>query len=231
MRAVFTSLLLAMRQLGEPAVLRVLGKCVVVSLVLCAGLGWAGWLGLDWALTAAGLDDALFTGADTLRAAVSALATVIGLWLLWRIVALAVVQFFADEVVMAVEARHYPAAADRARDLPVAAQFRAGLSSATRALLVNLAALPFALALLVTGVGTFALFLVVNAVLLGRELQDMVWLRHKHAAGAHPPLAKGERLLLGGAVALGLSLPVVNLVMPVLGAAAATHLIHRRGGR
>lgn len=229
MTAVFSSLLLALGQLGDARVLRVLGKSLAVSLLLCAAIGWGAWWALDSALAGAGLGDGLFAGAGALRTVASALASLIGLWLLWRIVALAVVQFFADEVVQAVEARHYPAAALQAQDLSVARQLREGARSATRALLVNLAALPFALALLVTGIGTPLLFLGVNAVLLGRELQDMVWLRHVHAAGQAAPIAKGERLLLGGVVALMLSLPFITLIAPVLGAAAATHLIHRKG--
>ena len=43
----------------------------------------------------------------------------IAMWLLFRVVALAVLQFFADEVVAAVEARHYPARAAQARPLPL----------------------------------------------------------------------------------------------------------------
>lgn len=228
---VFTALLLALRQLADPRVLRVLGKSLVVSLVLCAAIGWGGWVALDWALAGAGLDDALFAGAGGLRTALALLATLLGLWLLWRIVALAVVQFFADDVVQAVEARHYPQSAGLARDLSVMEQLRAGGSAALRALLVNLAALPFAVVLLATGVGTPLLFLAVNAVLLGRELHDMVWLRHRHrlADRRSDALGRGDRTLLGLAVAVMLSIPVLNLLAPVIGAAAATHLVHRRG--
>ena len=94
-------------------------------------------------------------------------------------------------------------------------------------MLANLIALPFALVLLFTGVGTFLLFLAVNAVLLGRELQDMVWLRHCHRQGDCAPVSKTERFLLGGVVAAMLAVPFVNFLAPVLGAASATHLIHR----
>jgi uncharacterized protein involved in cysteine biosynthesis len=38
-------------------------------------------------------------------------------------------------------------------------------------------------------------------------------------------------LALGGAVVALLTVPFVNLVAPVLGAAAATHLVHSRKGR
>ena len=91
----------------------------------------------------------------------------------------------------------------------------------------NLLALPVALVLLVTGIGAPLVFLLVNAVLLGRELQDMVWLRHRQTREEPPPLGAGARLVLGGAVTALLSLPFVNFLAPVLGAAAATHLVHR----
>ena len=174
------------------------------------------------------LADESFAGADTLRGLASLLLALLGLWLAWRVVAMAVINFFADEVVQAVEARHYPAAAALARDLPVREQVSTSLRAASRALLVNLAVLPLALVLLFTGIGAALLFWLVNAVLVGRELQDMVWLRHRHGKADPAPVARGERLLLGGAVAALLALPFVNLIAPLLGAAAATHLIHRK---
>jgi len=228
MPSVASSLLLALGQLGDPRVLRVLAKSLAVTLVLFLGLAWGGWHVLDWGLDRAGLDEGLFAGAGWLREAAALLLTLLGLWLLWRIVAMAVIEFFADEVVQAVEARHYPLAAERARDLPVAEQLATSLRSATRALLVNLAALPVALVLLVTGVGAALVFFLVNAVLVGRDLQDMVWLRHRRGKADPAPVGRAERFLLGGAVTALLAVPLVNFVAPLLGAAAATHLIHRK---
>ena len=231
MPAVATSLLLALGQLADPRVLRVMLKSLAVSLVLFAGVAVGGWYLADWALAGAGLDDTLFPGGESLRQLASLLLAVLGLWLAWRIVAMAVIGFFADDVVQAVEARHYPEAAGRARDLPVHEQFSTSASAATRALLVNLAALPFALVLMVTGIGPALLFWAVNAVLVGRELQDMVWLRHRRFRGDPAPTTGAERVLLGGAIAALLAIPFVNLLAPMLGAAAATHLIHRKDRR
>ena len=90
-------------------------------------------------------------------------------------------------------------------------------------------ALPVALVLLVTGVGAPLVFLLVNAVLLGRELQDMVWLRHRTAPSETPPLSGLERLALGGVTAFLLTVPIANFAAPFLGAACAVHLIHRKG--
>lgn len=228
MGAVATSLLLALGQLADPRVIRILLKSLAVTLALFALAAWGGWHVLDWGLARAGLGERLFAGADTLRALASLVATLIGLWLAWRIVAMGVIEFFADDVVRAVELRHYPQAAETARDLPPAEQFATSVRSALRALLVNLIALPFALALLVTGIGTALLFWLVNAVLVGKELQEMVWLRHRRSRADSAPIGRAERFALGGAVAALLAVPGLNLLAPVLGAAAATHLFHRR---
>ncbi len=228
---VASSLMLALGQLADPRVIRILLKSLAVSLVLFVGVAWGGWYALDGLLALIGLDDGLVAGGETLREVAALLLTLIGLWLAWRIVAMAVVNFFADEVVQAVEARHYPEAAARARDLPVSEQFSTSARAALRALLVNLAVLPIALVLLFTGVGAALLFWAVNAALVGRELQDMVWLRHRQGKADPAPVGRGTRFLLGGAVAALLALPFVNLVAPILGAAAATHLIHRKDRR
>ena len=232
MARVVASLLLALGQLADPRIVRILVKSLAVTLALFAALAWGGWRLAEWTLERAGLADTLFAGAGNLRELAALLLALAGLWLVWRIVAMAVIQFFADEVVAAIEARHYPHMAGQAREPPLREQTAASLRAAGRALAINLVALPFALALLVTGFGTALLFWLVNALLLGRELQDMVWLRHRRPTAAITPevgpLGQAERFVLGGAVAALLALPFVNFLAPVLGAAGATHLIHRK---
>ena len=219
---------LALQQLADPALRRIWLKSLAATLLLFAGLGAGLWWVADRALAWAGFEEARFAGAEGLRGALAFAGALLGGWLLWRIVALAVLQFFADEVVAAVEARHYPHHAATARKLGWSEELARGLSGAARALLWNLLALPVALLLLVTGIGAPLVFYLVNAVLLGRELQDMVWLRHRPTANAPAPLTRGGRLMLGGAVTALLTVPFVNFLAPFLGAAAATHLIHRK---
>lgn len=224
----FSAFVLATQQLADPALRRIWLKSLAATLLVFVVLGAALWLGTDWALGQAGLDERRFAAAEGLRGLIAIAAMVVGGWLLWRIVALAVLQFFADEVVTAVEAGSYPGMAARARKLGWREELRRGLGGAGRALLWNLLAVPVAIVLLVTGIGPALVFLAVNAVLLGRELQDMVWLRHRFSADARPPLTPLQRLALGGVVTALLTVPFVNFLAPFLGAAAATHLIHRK---
>ncbi|MGX7927615.1 EI24 domain-containing protein [Tsuneonella sp. HG094] len=220
----------AVGQLGDRRVLAVLVKSMGVTLAIFAALAVALWRGAALAI------ERYAAGWGEVGGLIALVLGIIAGWLAFRILALAVLQFFADQVVHAVEARHYPAEAAAARDLPFAEDARNALGGLMRAVIVNLVALPVALLLLVTGIGTALLFWAVNAWLLGRELQDMVWLRHRAPRSSSgrqdaPPLGALTRLALGGIVAAVLLVPLLNLLAPVLGAAAATHLVHSRKGR
>jgi CysZ protein len=221
MSAVPAAIVNAFRQLGDRAVVRVAVKSIGITLVLFAGAG----VGLYFGLAALAESYAL----DGRWAGVAAIIMVpLAMWFLFRIVALAVLQFFADEVVAAVEVRHYQALAATARTLPFTREVAAASRSLLRALGYNLLALPLAGVLVFTAIGPAAVFLGVNAVLLGRELTDMAWLRHCSGDERANPVPRAERLLLGAAVAGLMLVPFVNLVAPLVGVAAGTHLVLRR---
>ena len=215
---------LAFGQLGDRRILAVLGKTIAITLAAFAMLGIAARFAFDRVFAADSYDSTLGGLMGWMLAAVVFL---MALWLLFRIVALAVLQLFGDEVVQAVEARHYPAAASSARSLGWREEVRVGLRSLGRALGYNLLALPVALLLLATGIGTVLVFAAVNAILLGRELTEMAALRHRDDAGNAPLPGFATRTALGGVVVALLLVPFVNLLAPVLGAAAATHIVHR----
>ncbi|RVQ67654.1 hypothetical protein EKN06_06835 [Croceicoccus ponticola] len=217
---------LAFAQLGDRRVIRLLVKSILISLVLAVALGAALVVLMGWGVGAIfGLDyDQQVPGVGVAMVVVLGLVGLIAAWLAWRIVSIAVLQFYADDVVALVESGHYAGLSPR--DLPMGEQARIALRGAVRALVANLIALPFALALVFTAIGPAIVFALVNAVLLGRELQDMVWIRHQRD-GAAAPLGFVSRFLLGLSVVGLLAVPILNLLAPFLGAAAATHLVHR----
>lgn len=213
------SFALAVGQLGDPAILRVLAMSVALTLVLLAVAGFGAFYGLNALLA---------RWPDIANAQVTGLLLVLALflvgWFLFRTVAMAVIGLFSDAIVEAVERKHYPARHASAAPVPFARGLAMGLRSGLRAIGYNLLASPVYILLLVTGVGTLAALLLVNAVLLGRDLSQMVGARHPDVA----PLSRRERWLLGGAAAALFLLPVVNILAPVLGAAMAVHMINRR---
>jgi uncharacterized protein involved in cysteine biosynthesis len=220
----FRALSLALAQLRDRAILGVLIKSLLVTLVITIAMGF----GLVW-LGQMGLAQ-LHWGEDTgtLVGVAMTLAVIAGSWLLFRAIAMPVINFFSDEIVLAVEARHYPEALANAQPMTVATGVRLGLASVARLLLFNLIALPFYAFLLFTAVGPIFLFFAINAVLLGRDLGDMVSVRHtdKAARAAWLAQTRTDRFFLGLIVSGIFLLPFVNLLAPVLGAAAMTHLFH-----
>jgi len=217
-----SSLILALGQLADRRVLGVLAKSLGLTLLLFAGLGAATWFLLSRWLAG-------WAAGGALAAAAAGLATLVGGWVLFRAVAVAVLGLFGDAVVEAVEARHYPSALATARPVPFARSATMGLRSAGRAVLVNALLLPLYLVLLATGVGSALLFLAANAWLLARDLPEMAAARHGDAAATRAWLAatRWPRFGLGLAAAGLFVVPGLNLLAPVLGAAAATHLFHR----
>lgn len=221
------ALTLSVAQLGDPPVLKVLLKSLGVTLVIFVGIAVLLYFGLDALADAIGLVE---IGGTLVAASAAILALLLG-WLLFRAIAVAVVGIFADDIVAAVEARHYPEALKTAKPVSFARSLGLGIGSATRAIVVNLLAAPLYVILLVTGVGTVLAFAAINALLLGRDLGEMVAARHMADGAMRSWLAttRGERALLGLVVTGLFVVPVANLVAPVLGAAMATHRFH--GGK
>lgn len=223
---------LSLGQLFDRPVLRVFVKSLLLTLAVFALLAIGMWFALDglggvvgeWA----GLSDESNVFADV----ATLLLFLLAWWLLFRAIAVAVIGIFADEVVAAVEAKHYPKAHAAARDVPLGRALAMGVGSAARTIVINLLLSPLYLMLLITGVGTALVFFAVNAWLLGRDLGDMVAARHipYGALGEWRRGTRWNRFALG-AVGTGLFLvPVLNLAAPVLGAAMATHAFHRGRG-
>ena len=159
----------------------------------------------------------------------SLLLGLLGLWFLFPAIAIGVIGIFADEVVEAVEARHYPGAGGR--NVPLGRSLRLSLASVGRLLLWTLLAAPFYVILLVTGIGPFLLFSAVNALALGRDLGEMVAARHHDGEAMKRWLAatRLRRATLGLGAAWLFLVPFANLLAPLLSAAAATHMFH--GGK
>lgn len=140
-------------------------------------------------------------------------------------VASAFTGFFLEDVAEMVETAHYPAL-PAVRKLTLAESFADTLRFLGVILGANLLALmiyPFVI--------PFAplLFFALNGYLLGREYFQMAAFRRMHRADAQALYARhrGTVWLAGALMAVPLSIPVLNLLVPVLGAATFTHLYHR----
>lgn len=220
----FRALSLTLAQIGDTAILRVIAKSVALTLVIFAALGVAAVFITRAVVAAYGWgDDAGFA------AAAAGLAVVVGAWLLFRAVAIPVIGLFADDVVAAIEARHYPTAAQIARPATAPLSVRLAVASLARLILLNLLAVPLYAMLLFTAIGPLILFIAINALLLGRDLGEMVAVRHLDTEARKNWLrvTRGQRALMGAIVTGIFMIPIINLIAPIVGAGMATHLFHR----
>ncbi|SIO55743.1 Uncharacterized protein involved in cysteine biosynthesis [Rhodovulum sp. ES.010] len=224
---ILTAFLKTLGQIGDRAFRRVLLLGVGLSILLLALLYAAifvliGWLlpetfTLPWIGEVNWVDE-LISGTSLI------LMLVLSVFLMVP-VASAFIGLFLDDVAEAVERKHYPDL-PKVAPIPVLDQVRDALGFFAVVVGVNLVAL-----VLYFFVGPFAplLFWAVNGFLLGREFFQMAAMRRLGRKGA-VALRKRHGLTVfvaGLLMAVPLSVPLVNLMIPILGAAVFTHLVNR----
>lgn len=142
-------------------------------------------------------------------------------WLLFPAAISAVIGLFLEEIAAAVEARHYPHLGPA--DGP---KFGDTVLTALRFLAIMLALNILMLPLLLTGPLFPFVFYGVNGYLLGREYFELVALRRMGPPEA-TALRKRNRLRLfvtGVLIAFLLTVPVVNLLAPIIATGMMVHL-------
>jgi uncharacterized protein involved in cysteine biosynthesis len=220
---------LAFTDLGNRRVLGIMLQALLLAAVIFGVIaGLLFWLlsGAD-PCTLAGLDSCpLDNGSGGIGAI---LLTLLAAWFLFPAVALTAVMTFTDRIGRVIEEEHYPEAARAAKPIGIGRGLGMGLRSAGRLILFNLIAAPFYILLLITGIGPFILFVIVNGFAFGRDIGDLAAARHGDRASRRSWLRskRGEQHLLGTFVSVLFLIPIVNLIAPVLGVAAGIHLFNR----
>ena len=225
-RVIFAAFAKAVGQMGDARFLRVmaLGLLLTIGLLIGVYLGFLWMVGLfgpgtitlPWIGAVGGIDTAIGIGG--------AIVVIVASIFLMVPVASAFSGIFLDSVADAVEARHYPSLPP-ADALPLGDTLISSFNFFVLLVFVNICAL-----VLFVWTGPLApiLFWAMNGYLLGREYFTLaaerrigrmaaVALRKRHAATIW---------FAGSLMAAPLSIPFINLLIPVLGAATFTHLFH-----
>ena len=224
---ILTDFLKALGQLPDRRFLSVLLGGVALALALLAGLYLALLWGLDWLLPDSftlPLVGQVTWVDEALSWASLGLMLVLSVFLMVPVASM-FTGLFLDSVADAVEARHYPHLRP-APGVPLGTALRDSLSFLVVIVTVNALAL---VAYLLSGPFAPLLFWAVNGYLLGREYFQVTALRRLGPEGARAARKRhGFSVFAAGVLmAVPLSVPVVNLLVPVLGAATFTHLFHR----
>ena len=225
------SFLAALGQLGDRRFQAVLAKglgitvaiFVAVYVVFVQVVGW--FLGdsvsLPWIGTVTWVDDAVSWGAIPLMLLLSVFLMVP--------VASAITGIFLDDVAQAVEDRHYPSLGP-ANELTLMDNIRDSLAFLGVLIGANIIAL--VLYIFLAPLAPF-IFWGLNGFLLGREYFTLAAIRRVGRDGA-AQLRKRHFVTIwiaGVLMVVPLTIPLVNLLVPILGAATFTHLFHRLEAR
>jgi uncharacterized protein involved in cysteine biosynthesis len=208
----------AFGQLPEPAFRKVLIKSLALTVVLYAVLLWLAFY------VVAPLLSFESSWLEWLAEAGALLAFLVGGFLFFPIIATLFVSLFLEEIAQAVESRHYPDDPP-GRSPKVSTSFLLSLRFTLIALLLNLLVLPVYLLGLVFPPLNLVVFYGLNGYLLSREYFELVSLRHL-APEEMRRLRRaewGRLLVMGVIVAFLLTVPLINLLAPLLATAAMVH--------
>lgn len=228
---IFADFFKALGQMNDSAFRRVLFLGLGLTIAMLVAI-YAGWLALVETMT----DGPLvlpFVGEITWIGALlgwGGLGVIILMSIFLMIpVASAITSFFLEDVADAVEAKHYPTLMP-APKLPLfealidTVVFFATLIAANLLALIAYGILPFL---------AIPIFFALNGFLLGREYFTIAAMRREGRDGAKRMRRENlpEIWMAGVLMAIPLTFPIMNLFIPILGAATFTHLYHRIAAR
>ncbi|WP_413204613.1 EI24 domain-containing protein [Rhodospirillum sp. A1_3_36] len=212
----FSALMKAFGQLGDPRIRKVL--------LLSLGLTLLGYVALVAGLSAlATVIQA--TGIDLLDTAIDWLAGTAVMFvalLFFPALVTLISSFFLEEVADAVDARHYPALPSP-RKSPLIETLVSSIKFTLVMVLLNIVVIPL---YFIPGIGLF-LFYGLNGYLLSREYLELVAHRRmvpKEAKGLRSRY-QGRLWILGAATAFLTTIPILNLLAPIIGTAAMVHMV------
>lgn len=213
-------------QLDDPVFAGVVWRSIAWSAACFAGL----LFGLIWSVHhLAGLHGAWGWLADLFS---TAGAAVLAFWFFLPVAAV-IGTLYVERIAAAVERRFYPSLVP-AEGAPVAVQVWDGLAVGAQILLLNVLGLVLALAL--PGIGLLIAW-AIGAYAIGRGLFVAVAMRRMGRAEAQAVYRRrrGTVLAQGAVLALAATVPLLNLLIPVIGTAAMVHVLDagagaRRGG-
>ncbi|MEQ8319534.1 MAG: EI24 domain-containing protein [Rhodospirillales bacterium] len=205
-------------QLGDKATRKYLWFSIIAALITFAAL-WSviGWVLTETAISSVGWLEGII---DVL----GGLATLVLTWFLFPATVSGVIGLFLDQVAECVENRHYPHLGPAngqsvGEAVIMSAKFLGIL------VVLNILMLPF----LFLGPLFPFVFYLVNGYLLGREYFELVASRRLPQADVAVlrKSRQGSVLMVGIVIAFALTIPVVNLLMPVVATSAMVHLFEK----
>jgi CysZ protein len=219
---VYSAITMAIGQLGDPAFRSVMLKALALTVVIFFLLG----VGATSAFSSY-VPNFQWDWVNTAISALTGLGFVVGGFFLFPLVISALIGLFLDDISDAVEEKHYPHD-EKARDIPIMSSVWDAIKFLAVIIVCNIVVLP----LYFIPVINLFVYYILNGYLISREYFQMVAIRH-HEIEDVTRLRKAksaELFLMGVLVAFCLTIPIVNLITPIVATAAMVHLYKKRAG-
>jgi len=202
-------------QLNDTATRQIMWLSVGAAVLVFIGL----WTGIAFALT----QTVFFQWGwlETITDFFGGLATAVITWFLFPGVVSAIIGLFMDQIADCVEARHYPDL-PKTKGPPFLDSIIASIKFLGIYVIINLCLLPF----LFLGPLYLPIFYIANGYLISREYFELTAHRRLSITSARAlrKANKWQLLSLGIAITFLLTVPIINLITPVIAVGTIIHL-------
>ena len=149
-------------------------------------------------------------------------------WFLFPSVVTLIITFFLENVIQAVEKKHYPNLQETRRQ-GITEISIITLKYTLLSIILNILVLPFYIGFFFLGPLNLLIFYALNGYLLGREYFELVAYRRLEPdkAGVLYRSFQVQVFIAGVISAFIMTIPIVNMVAPIILAATMVHLIQR----
>lgn len=203
------------------------GTFIVLWILAWLGLSWLGE-GLSAWLASQEIGGFWGTALEWLASAGGVVTVLVTSFFLFPAVMVLIMSLLLDDIAAAVERRYYPDAPP-ARQQPWSEILVSGLQLVVVALFLNLLLLPLYLALSFLPPLNAFVFYLVNGYLLGREYFELVAVRRIAFTETKQwrRRFRGRIYLAGIIIAVLLTIPLLNLITPIIATAFMVHVFAR----
>ena len=149
-------------------------------------------------------------------------------WFLFPSVLSLIITFLLEDIISAVENKHYPDLSV-ARKQNIAELFRITLKFTLTSIILNILVIPLYIVFFFLGPINLFIFYTLNGYILGREYFELIAFRRIELADGKQLYKKlRQKIFWAGIInAFLMTIPLVNMLAPIISAATMVHLIQR----
>lgn len=215
----------AVAQLPDPKILKIIFQVIATTIGLIFAITFLSYLGLSYLGSLEDVRNIIpFVELPAWIFESLTLGVLVVLFIFFPALSTIAAGLFLDKVADVVEGKYYPKLSP-VQEMPLSSVIWMAVKLLTLTLVLNILVLPLYFIPLIN----LVVFYVLNGYLIGREYYEMVAQRHLPVGEIRSfrKTKMGGYLIFGAIVTFLLTIPFLNLLMPIIATAAMVHLFHK----